>query len=191
MGRLPLAVTTKYTSITRTLLNEVYITQAFDPSSSPKPPTPTDVGAKKFKAIWDTGATGTVISQRVIDECGLKPTGVERVNTASQKGVLTTAYLTCIYLPNRIVIPELRVIKGIIAGGADVLIGMDIISQGDFSITNHQGKTVFSFRIPSSGTIDYVKQRTISQVPNQPRKVGRNDPCPCGSGKKYKKCCGK
>src|SRR5207244_4331493 len=22
-----------------------------------------------------------------------------------------------------------------------------------------------------------------------PRKVGRNDPCPCGSGKKYKKCC--
>lgn len=24
-----------------------------------------------------------------------------------------------------------------------------------------------------------------------PRDVGRNDPCPCGSGKKYKKCCGK
>ncbi|WP_304055492.1 SEC-C metal-binding domain-containing protein [Nitrosomonas communis] len=23
-----------------------------------------------------------------------------------------------------------------------------------------------------------------------PAKVGRNDPCPCGSGKKYKKCCG-
>jgi uncharacterized protein len=25
-------------------------------------------------------------------------------------------------------------------------------------------------------------------VPTTP-KVGRNDPCPCGSGKKYKKCC--
>lgn len=24
----------------------------------------------------------------------------------------------------------------------------------------------------------------------KPPKVGRNDPCPCGSGKKYKKCCG-
>ncbi|MDE6000961.1 MAG: SEC-C domain-containing protein, partial [Clostridia bacterium] len=23
------------------------------------------------------------------------------------------------------------------------------------------------------------------------KKVGRNDPCPCGSGKKYKNCCGK
>ena len=28
------------------------------------------------------------------------------------------------------------------------------------------------------------------QVPSEP-KVGRNDPCPCGSGKKYKKCHGK
>lgn len=26
--------------------------------------------------------------------------------------------------------------------------------------------------------------------PRQVEKVGRNDPCPCGSGKKYKKCCG-
>ena len=23
------------------------------------------------------------------------------------------------------------------------------------------------------------------------KKIGRNDPCPCGSGNKYKKCCGK
>lgn len=26
---------------------------------------------------------------------------------------------------------------------------------------------------------------------NEEPKVGRNDPCPCGSGKKYKKCCGR
>lgn len=29
------------------------------------------------------------------------------------------------------------------------------------------------------------------QSPIQSEKIGRNDPCPCGSGKKYKKCCGK
>ena len=28
-------------------------------------------------------------------------------------------------------------------------------------------------------------------VPTRSRKPGRNDPCPCGSGKKYKNCCGK
>lgn len=30
---------------------------------------------------------------------------------------------------------------------------------------------------------------TIDDIP-PPAKIGRNDPCPCGSGKKYKKCCG-
>ena len=30
----------------------------------------------------------------------------------------------------------------------------------------------------------------IQQVVRSGAKVGRNDPCPCGSGKKYKKCCG-
>ena len=29
------------------------------------------------------------------------------------------------------------------------------------------------------------------QAPVRSKKIGRNDPCPCGSGKKYKKCCGK
>jgi preprotein translocase subunit SecA len=28
-------------------------------------------------------------------------------------------------------------------------------------------------------------------VVKKDKKVGRNDPCPCGSGKKYKQCCGK
>ena len=32
--------------------------------------------------------------------------------------------------------------------------------------------------------------RKSRQVIND-QKIGRNDPCPCGSGKKYKKCCGK
>jgi len=30
-----------------------------------------------------------------------------------------------------------------------------------------------------------------SPVHRESPKVGRNDPCPCGSGKKYKKCCGR
>jgi hypothetical protein len=34
---------------------------------------------------------------------------------------------------------------------------------------------------------DYNEQETAHVGP----KIGRNDPCPCGSGKKYKKCCGK
>ncbi len=33
----------------------------------------------------------------------------------------------------------------------------------------------------------YMTSKTVVKAP----KVGRNEPCPCGSGKKYKKCCGK
>jgi hypothetical protein len=33
------------------------------------------------------------------------------------------------------------------------------------------------------------RQRRLEQALNRPKDVGRNDPCPCGSGKKYKKCC--
>lgn len=32
-------------------------------------------------------------------------------------------------------------------------------------------------------------QPHVEQYVRQYPKVGRNDPCPCGSGKKYKKCC--
>jgi len=38
-------------------------------------------------------------------------------------------------------------------------------------------------------TIESAGKRTDVQRPVKVQKVGRNDPCPCGSGKKYKKCC--
>jgi SEC-C motif-containing protein len=36
-------------------------------------------------------------------------------------------------------------------------------------------------------TKEYRRSKTVIKG----EKIGRNDPCPCGSGKKYKKCCGK
>ena len=36
-----------------------------------------------------------------------------------------------------------------------------------------------------------VKEKGAKRVPKKSEKVGRNDLCPCGSGKKYKNCCGK
>ncbi len=42
---------------------------------------------------------------------------------------------------------------------------------------------------PASGTL--LKGRGKATYVRTERTVGRNDPCPCGSGKKYKKCCGR
>jgi preprotein translocase subunit SecA len=52
-----------------------------------------------------------------------------------------------------------------------------------------------------SGPQQFVLSRGDAEAQAQPskgktvkregKKVGRNEPCPCGSGKKYKKCCGR
>ena len=34
-------------------------------------------------------------------------------------------------------------------------------------------------------------EKAKPKVKSAKEKIGRNDPCPCGSGKKYKQCCGK
>ena len=192
--RIPVvAFTRAYSGRVNVLKSEAYISRAFNPLTVPQPSTPERLAAKKFTAIWDTGATNCVITQKVIDDCGLKPIGMAEVHTAQGRG-LTPVYLASIFLPNKVIIPELRMARGIVAGDAEVLIGMDIISQGDFAVTNKDGKTTFSFRMPSIECIDFVKQKPSAATPQISKpspKVGRNDPCPCGSGKKYKKCCGK
>ena len=39
--------------------------------------------------------------------------------------------------------------------------------------------------------IDAIEKKGIQVAAETKREVGRNDPCPCGSGKKYKNCCGR
>ena len=70
---------------------------------------------------------------------------------------------------------------------------MDIISQGDFTICFKNGKTKFSFQLPSTHDFDLVKEyNDIYHKPLVKDKFpGRNDPCHCGSGRKYKNCHGK
>ena len=40
-----------------------------------------------------------------------------------------------------------------------------------------------------SDAIDRSDRKAVETIRNRDEKIGRNDPCPCGSGKKYKSCC--
>ncbi|MGI5882074.1 MAG: preprotein translocase subunit SecA [Dethiobacteria bacterium] len=54
------------------------------------------------------------------------------------------------------------------------------------TVKSQDGGAMGEARRVSPGTAgERVKQKPITV-----KKIGRNDPCPCGSGKKYKKCCG-
>jgi preprotein translocase subunit SecA len=60
-----------------------------------------------------------------------------------------------------------------------------------FKVTITQNQPGNEETAPSSdGSIPENTNSTVS-APNTTKKVGRNDPCPCGSGKKYKKCHGR
>lgn len=57
-------------------------------------------------------------------------------------------------------------------------------------------KQILTMELPSEAMrFDLLKQlaeiKPSTPQPEKQKKVGRNDPCPCGSGKKYKRCCGK
>ncbi len=106
---------------------------------------------------WDTGATNTCISEEVAQRYKLRPIG--KVQSKTPSGTLTSSvYLIDIILNNEVIFKNWQVTESKIgAQGIDVLIGMDIISKGDFSISNFDGKTQFSFRLPSQSHVDYKK----------------------------------
>jgi len=142
-----------------------------------------------YSALWDTGATGTVINKKVVDELGLLPTGMVESYHANGMTLVNT-YLVNVFLPNNMGMHSVTVTEGVLSG-FDVLIGMNVITQGDFCISNFEGKTVCTFQMPSTKKTDYVeenekKKHTPIIAAKEP---GRNDKCHCGSGKKYKNCC--
>lgn len=108
-----------------------------------------------FTALWDTGAQRSVVTSDVARILGLVP-----ISNAVSRGVnavkVVPVYLISIRLPGGVLF-NLQVTEGDSGGGWDVLIGMDVISHGDFCVSNFDGKTAFSFRIPSAEKTDYVQ----------------------------------
>jgi preprotein translocase subunit SecA len=57
-------------------------------------------------------------------------------------------------------------------------------------VASHASVTAFAGGPPSAGEGEEIaRAKKHGPVQRRVKKVGRNDPCPCGSGKKYKKCC--
>lgn len=60
-------------------------------------------------------------------------------------------------------------------------------AKADYLYTLPQWESIFSKEKRKEIHQSWVSSKTIVNK----NKIGRNDPCPCGSGKKYKNCCGK
>lgn len=104
-------------------------------------------------AIWDSGATSSIITRNIIDKLKPQPVGVCQV-----AGIYGTEYEYTYYVdlmvPDEMTLKTLEVTEGDLED-VDVLIGMDVISQGDFCISNGNNETVVAFRSPAGKPIKF------------------------------------
>ena len=115
-------------------------------------------------ALWDTGATGTCISKEAVAALNLVPLGKQQIRTPSGLSIVNT-YQIDILLPNQLTVTDIVVRDSEIGNqGLGALIGMDIINLGDFAVSSHNGKTVFTFRTPSVKKTDYVAELRLQQA---------------------------
>lgn len=60
-------------------------------------------------------------------------------------------------------------------------------ADADYLFTLEEWDDIFTPEKKEEIVTEYRRSRTVVKG----KKIGRNEPCPCGSGKKYKHCCGK
>lgn len=143
-----------FTSVYNRLSNKIFSSLVVTP---PKDIPNIKFENKEIQAIWDTGATHTCISCKLANALQLTPISKRETKTANGNRV-SDVYLIDLVLPNNVRVNNIQVTGVELLDEVDALIGMDIISNGDFAITNSEGRTVFSFRTPSVTKIDFVKK---------------------------------
>lgn len=148
--------------------------------------------------LWDTGATGSAITAAAAQRMGLIPVSMTQVSGVHGAEIVPV-YSIILTLNNENISVPVRVSEGkapsfSVEGDADILIGMDVITMGDFSVSNYKGTTVMTFRFPSLETIDYCKEvdnlNRYLKIHEVNVKKQLPDKCGCGSGKLYKNCHG-
>lgn len=111
---------------------------------------------RQYNALWDNGATSSVVTERVVEELGLGVEGFTSVYHVGGESKRNPLCFVNLVLLTEVHFPGIEVVSGQLSG-CDVLIGTDIINRGDFAVSNKNGATAFSFRIPSVEDFDFVK----------------------------------
>jgi len=129
----------EFDGVVRELKTEAVVSVCEDFGDRKAPPV-------RLVALWDTGAYSSVISDKVISALGLVP--VNHMRACGVNGWYDTpVYVIDLMLPNKIKVTGLCVSRGDLIT-SDMLIGMDIMSKGDFKLTNAD-KTCFTIRVPA------------------------------------------
>jgi hypothetical protein len=98
-------------------------------------------------ALWDTGAEFSAVTSDVVKR--LKLSKYDEAPVVGFGGeVMTDVVHVSLMFPNQTFIEDIEVAVADVDPDVGIILGMDIISQLDFALSNAGGKTLFSFAIP-------------------------------------------
>ena len=151
---LPIVVATlDYNPPGNRLLSPGYLSRVSDsPEAKTSPPR------REFEVLWDTGASASAIDKRIVTKLALQP--VDRVDEVfhaygAKKGV-------DVYAINFSLTPDQSGIDILVTEAeledCDMLVGMDVITSGDFVVTRHEGRVRMSFRVPPTGGFNFIEE---------------------------------
>ena len=98
-----------------------------------------------------------MITRRIAEDLDLPVEAYTKVYHVRGEADNVPLYYVNLVLLTNVHFPGVTVVLGELLG-TDVLVGMDIINKGDFAVSNRNGATTFSFRIPSVESFDFVKE---------------------------------
>ena len=110
-------------------------------------------------ALWDTGAGISAITPEI--QKRLKATTIDKkaISGIHNTQIVDVVYIT-LELPNHVIKKNMKVVVCNITSNVGMILGMDIISMGDFAISNGNNQTLISFAVPPfKEKIDFSKQQ--------------------------------
>ena len=99
-------------------------------------------------ALWDTGSTESLISEKIVKM--IEPILKSKAKYVTKDTVIESeTYAVSLSLSDEITFRDVLMKKADLSDkNVDIIIGMDIISRGDFEIRNYNNLVEFTFRIP-------------------------------------------
>jgi len=144
------AFKSEYPNLSLKLITEVEMYEASQPQN-----------ILTVRALWDTGAMLSAVTPEAAQSLNLIPFNRVKVNGINNISMADMVKVS-IKLPNLVVISNTNVSVCSLVKDVDLLIGMDIIQHGDFSISNGAGKTLFTFAMPPFEDKIDLYQKAIS-----------------------------
>ena len=146
------SITVKSSKRLSYITTNVGVSFPFDVNNISQPPKPYTTAA-----LWDTGSSHCFITKSLATSLALHPTDKALVEHAMGR-TFENVYFATLQITEKYYIEiELTECQSI-NNNFEIIIGMDVINQGNFAITNQEGMTTFSFRLPSETTINFQEK---------------------------------